>query len=255
MDELLRFLRSEVVPSLDRTAALLLVGSHAEGNANRASDIDLIGVVLAERRRWRIRKQELEVGGHVIGVDYLALEQLRRKIRDLDLVYRGGTYGFDAHATRIADGILVYDTDGVGQSLIAEARRYQPSVGTLHEIGRAALTFYQDALGSLDQGDAETAILMARQAATAAIDCFLLHRGCRSLKPKWHFRRLRKAGADNLVERYRRVIGLNGESDHLQAVRTFAELDRMLCEVLRIGDIRDFEDSPLWKVRDWEESP
>jgi hypothetical protein len=246
MDALLNFIRGDVVPCLERAAALLLVGSHAEGNANPASDIDLIAVMPPQPRRSRIRKQELEVNGRIIGVDYVGVEQLRRRIRALDLVYRSGTYAYDAHATRLADAILVYDTDAVGQSLVDLARRYQPSPGTLHEIGRASLTFYQDVMGSLEKHDPETAILMARQAATVAVDCFLLQRGFRSLKPKWHFRRLKQAGAASLVARYKRVFGLDEAADHLQALRTFAELDRLLCEVLQINNIHEFEGSPLW---------
>ena len=223
----------------------MLVGSHAEGNANQASDIDLIAVEPSEWR-GRLRTGELEVQGRIIGVIYIGAKQLRRRIAALDTVYRAGTYGWDGLATRLSEAVLVYDTDGVGCALIEEARRYQPSAGALREVARAALTFYQDVMGSLNQRDPETAILMARQAATIAVDCFLLRHGFRSLKPKWHFRRLRQVDAPSVIVRYRRVLGLDEATDHRQALRALAEVDRLLCEVLQIDNIQEFERSPLW---------
>jgi hypothetical protein len=246
LDELVRFLRREVLVRLERPAALLLVGSHAEGNANAASDVDLIAVTTRRRRGGRIRKESLDVQGRAIVVKHVGADQLRRRIGTLDLIYRHGRQSVDSLATRIAEAVVVHDTDGIGRSLVAEARRYQPSAGTLREFARASMTYYQDVLGSIDNHEPETAILMARTAATFAVDCLLLQRGFRSLKPKWHLRRLRRAEAPSVMARYRRVLGLDQDTAELQARQAFAELDQLLCEVLQIDSIEHFEQSPLW---------
>jgi len=240
----LTFIREKVLPLLGAPLATLLVGSHAEGHATPASDIDLVAVV-QEGQRARVRTREMEVGGRIVGVTFIAPSQLRRRIDRLDTIYRTGGHVVDTLATRMAEAIVVDDI-GAGRALVELARRYVPSRGTLHEIARVALTFYQDALGSLEVGDHESAVLMARQAATIGVDCFLLRHGFRSLRPKWHLHRLREAGADRLLAHYRRVQGLAGDRESVHAVLVFAELDRLMCAVLQIADIRDFERSPLW---------
>lgn len=247
MKSLLKFIRTTVLPRLDDPVALLLVGSHAEGNANAASDIDLIAVAAPPRSgRYRIRKREFDVEGRVVGVDFLTESQLRRRLRSLDSVYSTGRHAGDGIATRVADSLLVHDTGGVGRRLIDEARRFRPAPDTLREMARVCITFYQDTLGSIDERDSQTAVLMARQAATIAVDCYLLQQGLYSLKPKWHLRRLRKLGAAGVLSRYQRVLGLETMTEPLHAARVLAELDRLVCEVLRIPNVQEFERSPLW---------
>jgi hypothetical protein len=246
VEVVVELVRTSVIGRVRDAAAFLLVGSHAEGNANAASDIDLIGVVHAPPRSGPIATEALVVNGHAVVIQYIGADRLRRKIDGLDLLYRAGRQAVDSMATRIADAVLVHDTDGMGAALIARARKYRPSPATLREFARASMTFYQDALGSIDNRDPETAILMARQAATFVVDCFLLNRGFRSLKPKWHLRRLRQADAAGVMERYRRVLGLDNETDQMRALNAFAELDRLICEVLQISRVDEFERSPLW---------
>lgn len=247
MKSLLKFIRTMVLPRLHDPLALLLVGSHAEGNANAASDIDLIAVAAAPKAtRYRIKKREFEVEGRVIGVDSLTENQLRRRLEALDRIYSTGRHGVDGVATRIADSVLVHDTMGVGRKLIDDARRFRPAPETLKEMARVCLTFYQDVMGSIDERDSRTAILMARQAATIAIDCFLLQQGFHSLKPKWHLRRLQTTGAKDVLSRYQRVLGVDMVNDPLHAACILAELDRLVCEVLRISNVQEFECSPLW---------
>jgi hypothetical protein len=245
----IELVRRAVVPLLDpRPEAVLLGGSHAEGNANASSDVDVIAILSSRRGPSELRRYGLEVEGNVVGVTSLTVESLRAGLEDLDQTYRSGAYPTDDLATRLAEAVAVYDPDGTGQALIEEARRFVPTPETYEELVKASLSFYQDALGSLSTGDAETAILAARQAATIAVDIYLLKDGARSLKPKWHLRRLRARPAHNILARYRRVLALE-RTDKKKALRVIADMDGLLCEVLGIDSLKEFGNSALTSRR------
>jgi hypothetical protein len=227
---------------------VLLIGSLAEGYANAASDIDLIGIVAEPRRgRFRVCEHPIEHAGRPGSIVYLTERMLRRRLAALDKLYRAGGHLTDGLATRIANARAVFDPEGVGAALIAVADRYRPSADTLREMMRICLGFLHDALGSRAAGDHATAVLMARQAASAAVDCHLLDRNQRNLKPKWHLRRLQTLGSREVLEPYRRVLGVE-PADGEQSARVVEDAQRLLCEVLQVSDLRNYKDSRLFQT-------
>jgi predicted nucleotidyltransferase len=95
------------------TAAVLLVGSWARGDAHEASDIDLWVVGGRRRGPYRI----LERDGHMVCVNYLTAAEARREMRNpgrLD----GAVPGW-----RIAR--ILRDPRGLAARLKAEARRFR----------------------------------------------------------------------------------------------------------------------------------
>jgi len=227
--------------------AVLLIGSLAEGYANAASDIDLIGIVPdPPRGRFRVREHPFELDGRPGSIMYLTEPMLRRRLAALDRLYQAGGHLTDGLATRVANARVVFDPDGVGAALIALARSYRPSVDTLREMMRICLGFLHDALGSRAAGDHATAVLMARQAASAAVDCYLLDRNQRNLKPKWHLRRLETLGSRDVLDPYRRVLGVE-HADAEVSTRVVEDAQRLLCEVLQVSDLRNYNDSPLFE--------
>ena len=89
---IVEFVLSHVLGQLSAPASVLLVGSHAEGNATAASDIDLIAIRRESSERTRLRRQEFEVGDKVVGVTYLDAQALRRRLGTLDSIYRKGAH-------------------------------------------------------------------------------------------------------------------------------------------------------------------
>jgi hypothetical protein len=227
--------------------ALLLIGSLAEGFANASSDIDLIGIVGdPSRGRFRAREHAFEHDGRPGSIMYLTERMLLRRLATLDTLYRAGRHLTDGLATRIANARVVFDADGVGAALVTRARDYRPSGDTLREMMRICLGFLHDALGSRAAGDHATAVVMARQAASAAVDCHLLGRNQRNLKPKWHLRRLRTLGSHDVLEPYRRVLGVERADDEM-STRVVEDAQRLLCEVLQVSDLRNYKGSPLFE--------
>jgi hypothetical protein len=95
------------------TAAVLLAGSWARGDAHEASDIDLWVVGPRPRRRHRILERE----GRMVCVNYQTVAEARREMRNpgrLD----GAVPGW-----RIA--LILRDRRGVATRLKAEARRFR----------------------------------------------------------------------------------------------------------------------------------
>jgi predicted nucleotidyltransferase len=245
-DVLLDRLRADVVRRCRYPVrAVLLVGSVAEGLANAASDIDLIGVVKDPGRGFRVREDPFEHDGRPGSILYVTERALRRRLASLDRLYRAGGHLTDGLATRGANARIVYDPEGVGAALLSLAQRYRPSPDTLQEMIRVCLGFLHDALGSRAAGDNATAVLMARAAAAVAVDCFLLDRNERNLKPKWHLRRLQNAGALEVLEPYLRVLGVE-RADASAATRTLEDTERLLCAVLRVPDLRSHAQSELF---------
>jgi hypothetical protein len=244
-ERLLRVLREDLLPRMTQSGGLLLVGSYAEGNANSFSDVDLIAIAPQGRGPRFTAEQAFEVRGLRVVVNHRTERQLRGAIRSLDDVYRSGGHVSEGIATRLAHAVIVDDPFGIAARLVAQARGFRPRVETYQEMGTVLLSFYEDALGSLRAGDPATAVVMARQAATVAIDCLLLQQGIRSLKPKWHLRRLNQVGADAALSRYRQILGLD-DLDEVRAAITVAHLDRLICEVLQVSAVREFHASPLF---------
>jgi hypothetical protein len=235
--------------------ALLLIGSLAEGFANAASDIDVIAIVAdPPRGRFRVCEHPIEHAGRPGSIMYLTERMLRRRLATLDKLYRAGGHLTDGLATRVANARVVFDADGVGAALITAANSYRPSADTLREMMRICLGFLHDALGSRAAGDHATAILMARQAASAAVDCHLLDRNQRNLKPKWHLRRLQALGSRGVLEPYRRVLGVD-QADGGQSARAVEDAQRLLCEVLHVSDLRNYTQSPLFEPAGVEAAP
>jgi predicted nucleotidyltransferase len=224
--------------------SLLLIGSVAEGHANQTSDVDLIAIVARARDGFRMVERALEFHDRAVSILYLTETMLRRRLGRLDAVYRSGGHLTDGIATRITNAVVVYDADGVGASLVQAARRYTPSPETLREMFRIALGFLHDALGSRGARDYSTAVLMARAAAAVAVDCYLLDRGERNLKTKWHLRRLERMGATPILEQYRRVLGVP-EPSQTQADAAIHEVERLLCAVLQVPSLDRHQASPL----------
>jgi hypothetical protein len=225
--------------------AVLLMGSQAEGFANEASDIDLIGITDNRGRRLRTREHPVECAGRPGSIIYVTEKSLRRRLASLDALYQAGGHLTDGLVTRLADARVVHDPEGIGATLVSLAGEYRPSPETLREMVRISLGFLHDALGSRGAGDHATAVLMARAAASVAVDCFLLDRNERNLKPKWHLRRLQRAGANEIIEPYLRVLGLDrAEPD--DATRAVEEAQRLLCAVLRVPDLRNHAASGLF---------
>ena len=226
--------------------SVLLIGSRAEGLANAASDIDLVGVVHDPGRgRFRVRELPFEYAGQPGSILYVTERGLRRRLASLDRIYRAGGHLTDGLATRLANARVVYDTDSTGAALVDLARRYTPSPETFREMARVSLGFLHDALGSRAVGDHATAVLMARAAAAVAVDCFLLRRNERNLKPKWHLRRLQRAGAPEVLQSYLRVLGVE-ETDAAISTRAVEETQQLLCAVLRVQDLGSFSRSELF---------
>jgi hypothetical protein len=226
--------------------AVLLIGSEAEGYANASSDIDLIAVVPEPPRgRFKARERAFELDGRPGSILYLTERMLRRRIAALDQLYQSGGHITDGVATRVANARVVHDPEGIGGELVTVARGYRPAADTLREMMRICVGFLHDALGSRAVGDHATAILMARAAATVAVDCFLLHRNERNLKPKWHLRRLQTLGSTPVLEPYVRVLGLDG-ADADVSTRVVNETERLLCSVLDVPDLRNYNESALF---------
>jgi len=242
---LLPLLRTQILPHLARPRAVLLVGSFAEGFANRLSDVDLIAVTRTPRiSRFRFKKQMFLVDGRVVVATYFTAPQLRGWLRRLDTLYRTGGYLLDRTATRLAHAVVVHDSDGIGRSLVREARRYRLQPKTVRQWIMSCLAFHEDALGNLMERDPETAMIVARQAATLAVDCFLLERGIQDIKSKWHLRRLRSIGADGVLSAYREIMGL--ESMQMKrATEVLVCLDHLISDVFEVPTIHDCERSPL----------
>jgi len=227
--------------------AVLLIGSLAEGLSNTSSDIDLIGIAFEPPRgRFRVREHAFELDGRPGTIIYLTERMLLRRLATLDKLYQAGGHLTDGLATRVANARVVFDPDGVGAALITRARSYRPSGDTLREMMRICLGFLHDALGSRAAGDHATAILMARQAASAAVDCYLLNRQQRNLKPKWHLRRLQTPGSHDVLAPYRRVLGVE-RADAEMSTAVVEDAQRLLCAVLRVSDLRHYKDSPLFE--------
>jgi len=185
-----------------------------------------------------------EFHDRAVSVLYLTEGMLRRRIKGLDALYRAGGHLTDGVATRIANAVVVWDADGVGASLVDAARRYSPSHETLREMFRIALGFLHDALGSRGARDYGTAVVMARAAAALAVDCFLLDRGERNLKPKWHLRRLERLDQTPILDAYRQVLGVPAPNQ-AQADDAIRETERLLCAVLQVPTLDRHHASPL----------
>jgi hypothetical protein len=225
--------------------AVLLIGSMAEGLANDSSDIDLIGIVPSSRTPFPVRERSFEYHGQPGSILYITERNLRRRIASLDRLYREGGHLTDGLATRVANARVLYDSDGSGARLLALAQRYEPAPDTLREMVRVCLGFLHDALGSRAAGDHATAVLMARAAAAVAVDCCLLRRHERNLKPKWHLRRLQHLQAHDVLEPYLKVLGLERADAHT-STRAVEETQRLLQAVLGVEDLRHFGDSKLF---------
>lgn len=235
-----------LLPGLDPAPrALLLVGSYAEGWANHTSDIDIVAVVpQPEDRRLRMTHTAHEIGDRIVDVVSITETALRGRLDRLDTIYRTGAYIGEGLVTRLAAAVVLHDADGVGQSIVDAARSYTPSPSTFDELLRTALSFYHDAMGAMGSGDPATATLMARMAATVTIDLALLADGERSLKPKWHLRRLRREGREDLIDRYERAVQVDAADRHT-GLRALADLDQLLCHVLEIDSLHDLGSSPF----------
>jgi predicted nucleotidyltransferase len=225
--------------------AVLLIGSMAEGLANIASDIDLIGIVAPSRTRLRLREHAFEYEGQPGSIVYLTEANLRRRIASLDRLYRDGGHLTDGLATRVANARVLYDPEGIGARLVALAQRYEPAPDTLREMVRVCFGFLHDALGSRAAGDHATAVLMSRAAAAVAVDCFLLRHHERNLKPKWHLRRLQQLQADDQLQSYLRVLGLD-RADMNTSTRAVEDTQRLIQSVLGVSDLKHFGDSDLF---------
>ena len=226
--------------------AVLLIGSVAEGLANAASDIDLVGIVRpVTSGRFTLREHEFEYDGHPGSILYLTERSLRRRIASLDRLYREGGHLTDGLATRVANARILYDPDGAAARVLERAQRYEPSPDTLREMVRVCFGFLHDALGSRAVGDHATAVLMARAAAAVAVDCFLLRHHERNLKPKWHLRRLQEAGAEDLLASYLRVLGVERAEVDV-STRAVEETQRLVRGILGVRDLRHFGDSDLF---------
>ncbi len=224
--------------------SLLLIGSVAEGYANASSDIDLIAIVSGNGRRFRMTEHGFQLDDRPVSVLYITEPMLRRRVNRLDALYRGGGHITDGIATRIANALVLFDPEGIGQALVSDARRYAPSPATFREIIRIALGFLNDALGSQSAADYGTAVLMARAGAAVAVDCFLLGRGERNLRSKWHLRRLARLGATPILDPYREILGLDTMTAS-DADRIIRQTERLLCAVLQITTLDRFNESPL----------
>ncbi len=80
------------------------------------------------------------------------------------------------------------------------------------------------------------------------MDCFLLASGERNLKPKWHLRRLAKAGETGILSQYLQVLGLDRASAE-DAKRVIGQTERLLCSVLQIPSLDRYKHSPLFHPR------
>jgi hypothetical protein len=230
--------------------AVLLIGSRAEGCANASSDIDLIAIVPEPPSgRFKVREHAFEFGGRPGSIVYLTERMLRRRLGSLDKLYQSGGHITDGVATRVANARVIHDPERIGRELVTLARCYRPAADTLQEMMRVCLGFLHDALGSRAAGDHATAVLMARVAASVAVDCFLLHSNERNLKSKWHLRRLRTLGSTPVLEAYLRVLGLDG-ADADVSTRVVNETERLLCSVLKVPDLHRYRESVLFASAD-----
>src|SRR5262249_50113247 len=148
---------------------------YAEGNANSFSDVDLIAITPPQGRGPRITAEEaFDIRGFRVVVAHRTERQLSQAVRRLDEGDRSGGHLSAGVATRLAHAVIVDDPFGIAAKLVTRAREFRPGVETYQTMGTVLLSFYEDALGSLRAGDPATAVIMARQAATVAIDCLLL---------------------------------------------------------------------------------
>jgi nucleotidyltransferase-like protein len=224
---------------------LLLIGSFAEGLANAASDIDLVAIVPEPDRRFRVTERGFDLLGRPASVLYVTESILQKRLERLDTLYRTGGHITDGLATRIANAVVLHDSDGVGRRLVFEARRYTPSRAVLQEMMRVALGYFNDAIGSRGDADYGTAAIMARTAASTVVDCVLLERGERNLRQKWHLRRLARVDAPQVLAAYLDVLGLHeftaDDADH--AIR---QTERLICAVLQVPALDRFRESPIF---------
>lgn len=225
--------------------SLLLIGSQAEGFANASSDIDLIAIVSQTGQRFRMTEHGFDLDGRAASILYATEGNLQRRLKRLDALYRAGGHITDGVATRIANAVVLFDPDNVGERLVVSARQYLPARPVVREMMRISFGFLNDAIGSRGDRDYGTAAIMARAAASAAVDCLLLDRGERNLKPKWHLRRLAKLGAPQVLEYYLKAQGL----DDMTASRTddvLRETERLICAILQVPTLDHFNNSPLF---------
>jgi predicted nucleotidyltransferase len=225
--------------------SLLLIGSMAEGHANSSSDIDLVAIVSDPGRRFRVVEHGFHLDDQPVSVVYITEAMLRRRLKRLDGLYRAGGHITEGISTRIANAIVIFDPEGIGQAVVGEAQRYVPSTATCREMMRIAFGFINDALGSRGAADYGTAVLMARAGASVAVDCFLLDHHERNLKLKWHLRRLAKAGAATLLDQYLKILGLDGMTAE-DADRVIRQTERLFCTVLQVSTLDRFNESPLF---------
>jgi hypothetical protein len=225
--------------------SLLLIGSVAEGHANASSDIDLIAIVPETGSHFRMKEHGFHLDNRPVSMLYITERMLRHRLKRLDSLYRSGGHITEGVANRITNARVLYDTEGIGEALVCEARRYTPSASTLREMMRIALGFLNDALGSHHAADYGTAVLMARAGAGVAVDCYLLHNRERNLKLKWHLRRLAKLQAAPVLESYLKILGLD-QMAAADADRVIRQTERLLCAVLQIPTLDRYNDSPLF---------
>jgi hypothetical protein len=225
--------------------SLLLIGSMAEGLSNDTSDIDLLAIAESTGPRSRVIEDGFEIDGRPASVLYASEGVLRRRLRQLDRLYIEGGHLTDGLVTRLANAKVIYDPSGIGERIVSAARGFVPKDDTLREMMRIALGFLNDAVGSRASGDLATAAIMARAGAAVAVDCCLLRRGERNLKPKWHARRLARLGQDSVLRSYLSVLGLENISD-AEADRMIQRTGELFCEVLDVPSLDRFQEAPLF---------
>jgi len=225
--------------------SLLLIGSVAEGLANEFSDIDLLAIVKQTRSRTRINEEGFYLDDRPVSILYITESALRRRLRQLDQLYIDGGHLTDGTVTRLASARVLFDPEGIGERIVAAARRFVPRKDTLREMMRIAFGFLNDAVGSRAAGDFSTAAIMARAGASVAIDCCLLQQGERNLKPKWHLRRLARVGETGVLSSYLKVLGLDALSEDMTD-DLISDTGRLMCTVLDVPSLDQFQDSQMF---------
>ncbi len=107
---------AQVIPRCrHRVRSLLMIGSAAEGHANASSDIDLIAVVPETGRRLRTAEHGFHLNDRPVSVTYVTEGSLRRRLKRLDAIYQAGGHITEGVVTRIANAVVLFDPDGVGE--------------------------------------------------------------------------------------------------------------------------------------------
>lgn len=183
---------------LARTA--FLGGSVASGTYTANSDLDVVVILdslpAAFRETFVYRGWPVELFCHTLEtfLDFVARDTKERRPPLLHMC---------------ADGLLMMDADGTGERLRAEARVLLdagpplPTVTELEDRRYAVTDMLEDLISARDEDER---LFVAARLLTGAGELALVVRNRWLGHGKWLLRRLREAGADDVVDAYRALV-------------------------------------------------